>query len=255
MISATNKQMKPKAQTLFHFTRSVDTLKQILLGGFWPRYSLEDFRWQATNPDDIDFAAFPMVCFCDIPLSRLDEHVQFYGNYGIGLSRAWGERNGLNPLLYLAATNSVATSLIHLANVSRLHADEERAIALGMLYHTASFIKPVSGRMTIPEGVVEKDFYQESEWRYVPSHPELPQFLKRDQYTDATVLNAANAKSQEHSMLRFGLSDVRYLFVRTDAEIPSMINFIQTDLDHHPSGDIKVLMSRVTSLETLRSDW
>jgi hypothetical protein len=51
------------------------------------------------------------------------------------------------------------------------------------------------------------------------------------------------------------LSDVKYLFVQMDAEIPAMINFIQSALDHHPSADIKVLMSRVTSLETLRSDW
>jgi hypothetical protein len=247
--------MRPKSQTLFHFTRSLDTLKQILLGGFWPRYSLEDFRWQSTGPDDIDFAAVPMVCFCDIPLSRLDEHVEFYGHYGVGLSRAWGERSGLNPLLYIAGANTIAASLIHLAEVSRKHADGERALAQALLHHTASFLKPVSGLMTVATGQVEKDFYQESEWRYVPSHPDLPQLLLKDQFGDPRFITEANAKSKEYAMLRFAPSDVRYLFVKTDAEIPPIINFIQSALDSHSNADIKTLMSRVTSLETLRSDW
>eukprot|EP01034_Spumella_vulgaris_P011525 gene11525-14663_t len=70
--------------------------------GFWPRYSLEDFRWQVSGPNSHEFAAFPMVCFCDIPLSRIDEHVGFYGSYGLGLSREWGIRAGLNPVQYIA---------------------------------------------------------------------------------------------------------------------------------------------------------
>jgi len=208
-----------------------------------------------TGPQDHDFAAFPMVCFCDIPLSRIEEHVDFYGHYGVGLSRAWGERSGLNPLLYIAGTNSLATSLVNLAGVSRRHNPDDSALAAHLLHHMASFTKPVSGQMTIATERVEKDFYQESEWRFVPDHDELPQFLSQSQFVDKKLLADANQKARDISMLRFTPADVRYIFVQFDSEIPAMINFIQSELDMHSAADTKVLMSRVTSLETVRSDW
>jgi hypothetical protein len=76
--------MKPKSHTLFHFTKNVEFVKNILLDGFWPRYCLEDLSWYVF---DVGYVAFPMVCFCDIPLSRINEHVGFYGEYGIGVTK------------------------------------------------------------------------------------------------------------------------------------------------------------------------
>ncbi|MFS2265232.1 abortive infection system antitoxin AbiGi family protein [Vibrio vulnificus] len=67
---------------LFHFTNNKETLKLIFNHGYWPRYCLEDIRW--VNQVNAPYMAFPMVCFCDIPLSRISEHVSFYGNYGLG---------------------------------------------------------------------------------------------------------------------------------------------------------------------------
>lgn len=248
--------MKAKAQTLFHFTKDIEVLQKILIEGFWPRYSLEDFRWQIVEPTtDHAFAAFPMVCFCDIPLSRIDEHVGFYGHYGVGLSRAWGEQAGLNPLLYIANINSLAKSLLDLANVSRRYNSLDSALAAYHLHHMASFTKPISGQMTIDGEQVEKDFYQESEWRYVPNHRELPQFLSRTQFLDGESLVRADQNARNVAMLPFTPNDVRYIFVQFDSEIPAIINFIQSALDMHSSADIKMLMSRVTSLETVRADW
>lgn len=36
--------------------------------------------------------------------------------------------------------------------------------------------------------------------------------------------------------------------------IPDVINFIQTEMDKYSSSDLKVLMSRVTSLESIAND-
>jgi len=55
-------------------------------------------------------------------------------------------------------------------------------------------------------------------------------------------------------MLKFSPKDIKYIFVKRDSDIPEIINFIQAELDQHPSSDIKVLMSRVTSLESISSD-
>ncbi len=81
--------MKPRSDTLFYFTKNIDTLKSILKNGFWPRYSLEDFNWY--NPQ-MGSIAYPMVCFCDIPLIRPREHVSFYGDYGLGMTKQWAKK-------------------------------------------------------------------------------------------------------------------------------------------------------------------
>ncbi|HGF3751173.1 TPA: abortive infection system antitoxin AbiGi family protein, partial [Vibrio parahaemolyticus] len=103
--------MKPKSQTLFHFTKNLDFVKNILTDGFWPRYCLEDFSWYIHN---IDYIAFPMVCFCDIPLSRIKEHVGFYGEYGVGVTKEWAIANRLNPVSYLSRTSNYGSAVNNL---------------------------------------------------------------------------------------------------------------------------------------------
>ncbi len=102
--------MKPRSDNLFHFTKSIDILESILKNGFYARYCLEDIRWLNSNEDK--FIAFPMVCFCDIPLSRATEHTEFYGSYGLGLTKDWGIRNNLNPVVY-GTDNGLVRDAIH----------------------------------------------------------------------------------------------------------------------------------------------
>ena len=90
--------MKPKSDNLFHFTKTLDVLKLILQKGICPRYCLEDFEWFGSEIHKQ--IAFPISCFCDIPLSRISEHTDFYGNFGVGLTKDWGLRNGLEPVAY-----------------------------------------------------------------------------------------------------------------------------------------------------------
>src|SRR3954452_24120364 len=97
--------MNPRTQTLFHFTRSLDTLLRILREGFWPQYCLEDVRWLGDG--STQWRAWPMVSFCVIPISRLDEYTEFRGGYGIGVYREHWESAGLNPVLYVSPDSTV----------------------------------------------------------------------------------------------------------------------------------------------------
>jgi hypothetical protein len=112
--------MNARTKTLFHFTKSLDVLLRILEEGFWPRYWLEDITWLDGG---VPRLAWPMVSFCDIPISRLREHTEFYGNYGIGLVREQWQATGLNPVLYVTPDSMLKDLLRELLLAVRKNPD------------------------------------------------------------------------------------------------------------------------------------
>ncbi len=243
----------PRASSLFHFTRSIDVLQSILKDGFWPRYCLEDVQWQGRA--NYEFIAFPMSCFCDIPISRISEHVGFYGSYGIGLTKQWGVKNNLNPVIYFSGDNPVHDAIKSLTVVvNGLPDAKEKEAGLRNVRYLLAHSKPVTGRMIVAGQPVHKEFYQETEWRFVPQHPDVQDHLLRHVFDDVAELAKKNAITSEKCRLKVAPTDIRYIFVPTDADIPLIMNFLQIHLDHLPNADLKVLMSRVTSLESVSSD-
>lgn len=67
-------------------------------------------------------------------------------------------------------------------------------------------------------------------------------------------LNIENTKTKELASLKISPSDIKYLFVKSDADIPLLVNFIQTEMDTYSNKDTKILLSRITSLETISRD-
>lgn len=110
--------------------------------------------------------------------------------------------------------------------------------------------------MMVVAGVpAHKDFYQECEWRFIPQHPEITTYLRLDQFTDEAVLKAENAKTHALTLLKFEPSDVKYIFVEKDSDISAIMNFIHTDLyDQHTASALKILSSRILSLESFGGD-
>lgn len=243
--------MNPKSHTLFHFTKTNSTLKLALKNGFWPRYCLEDVRWLTLK--DTEFIGYPMVCFCDIPLSRVDEHVKFYGNFGIGLTKEWALSNGLTPVQYIA-NSSIPETFKRLTHVVGEHGDELADAGWSLIRFLLAHAKPIEGNMVVSNSLVSKEFIQESEWRYIPRNQLIQDHLSRSDFEDEAILQANNDLTRNNCMLKFTPKDIKYIFVKSDSDIPDIINFIQTELDHYPSSDIKVLMSRVTSLESISID-
>jgi hypothetical protein len=92
--------MPISSTTLFHYTKSVDALTGILENGFWVRHCTE-YRYPGKVRQRIDI---PMVCFCDIPISLINNHTKTYspkGVFAIGMNRSWGEKKGINPVIYV----------------------------------------------------------------------------------------------------------------------------------------------------------
>lgn len=118
------------ANTLFHFTSNRQSLLNILSNGFYSRYSLENFE---SLIDDTAEIVFPMVCFCDIPLSQVKRHTNTYGKYAIGLTKQWGMENKINPVIY-TYPNSTTANLLgeisgQLGNFFDISEEENKKIA------------------------------------------------------------------------------------------------------------------------------
>jgi hypothetical protein len=54
---------------------------------------------------------YPMISFCDLPLSLAKDQFSKYGNYAIGLSKEWGVANKLNPVIYIEQNSGIAHDL------------------------------------------------------------------------------------------------------------------------------------------------
>src|ERR1043166_5403919 len=85
------------ANTLFHFTEK-SKLLNILEKGFFPKYHPEDLSNVTLDKSIYKEAYVPMVCFCDLLLSQIKAHIDFYGDYGLGLRKKWGLREGISPI-------------------------------------------------------------------------------------------------------------------------------------------------------------
>ena len=239
--------MTPKSNTLFHFTKTSESLKGILKNGFLPKYCLEDTKYLT-----LDYIAYPMVCFCDIPLSRIYEHTEFYGGYGLGMTKEWGMKNALAPILYTPIEGILSDFANYLLSLdmkdTKGESTTEQLDLSEHFFRLISMIKPISGNMVVGGKVIEKDFYQENEWRFVPKGFKVIFAHKFEEER-----NSKNSKVSDNK-LDFSPADVKYIFVKHESDIPMIFDFIQNNLGHFPLNDIKILTSRIVSLDTLARD-
>jgi hypothetical protein len=255
------------ANSLFHFTDSLENLVNILTNEFRPKFCLEDFSvlrgstMAASAPDEEFKWAVPMVCFCDLPLSQTSYHLSIYGNYGIGLTKEWGRRKGISPLMYVYSDSLLTVKLI--AMIDRVMKNK-RAKRLGRelirdFNDIFSFVKPYEGDfwrrgVTIPN----VRFYNEREWRFVPSliHDDPnPWGLTYDVFLDDEKRKAANDQLAQTYRISFEPNDIKYLVVGSESEIVPLISQIETIKGRYSYDDVRLLFSRVISAEQIRHDF
>lgn len=207
------------SNVLFHFTKSFEALKSILKNGFWPRYCPE----YTLDPEDIRAAAemrpplraSPMVCFCDLPLSLIHDHLKKYGCCGIGLGKQWGFKNGLAPVIYTHHGATTCQPILRLTEEAAkgndgAHDDNSTLLAA----YTKVFSGPAWRNGRVEAGV---QFYDEREWRYVPaSRAGVPLFLNRQDYTNTAKKKRLHQKLMRQNRLMITPADIQYLIVPYD---------------------------------------
>ncbi len=200
----------------------------------------------------------PMVSFCDIPLSEVKDHISKYGNYGIGLTKDWGKRNGLNPVLYVAQKSMASKNIrkvinYHAKNImgnDLSEASEEIKSALDII----RYIKNYEGTLKRANEVRENyRFSDEREWRFVPEFSQ--------DYDMLISMNDIQLKRDmaDHKIgnirLEFEPNDIRYIIINEDSEISEFISHLRNSKGRKYSlHDIEILTTRIFTAEQIKTD-
>jgi hypothetical protein len=243
------------SNTVFHFTGTLENLVGILTNEFRPSYCVEDLS-PLRNPGNAKFVlAFPLVAFCDIPMSQATDQMATYGRYALGLSRDWAMRQGLTPVLYTHADGATMPAI----NALVQHAGDQGVKEINVLdqaYKLLFYSKPYRGRLW-RSGTWRADtcFYNEREWRFVPDGKPFKDIrvLVGDDALSEDM--RASATEQVTKRLSFAPSDIRYVIVGAESEILPMIEELERIKGpKYTWSSVKLLTSRLLSAEQIRSD-
>ncbi|MGH0612025.1 abortive infection system antitoxin AbiGi family protein [Bacillus cereus] len=264
-ISVPEKKEPPKykqsANVLFNFMKQLEYLKMNLKNkAFLPRYYEEKVSSYNIGVEKI---AFPMTCFCDIHLQRIEPHVDFYGTFGIGLEKKWGVENGVQPIQYANIISSLFTSFtqLFLKSIEEIEEDSKNVEEYKnyLLMHLM-FLKPINGDMLRYGKYEPRTFHDEKEWRFVPKINEeddldllIPQDLLSpkvyDAYSDAIT-------TRKDLWLHYEYDDIRYLIVETKSDRIELIRFITEELNENiEPSERSLLISKIIVWEEMKEDW
>lgn len=244
------------SKTLFHFTNQ-EGLLGILRTNFHTSFSRE--RITSGNGRHWDYWA-PMICFCDIPLHLIANHINEYGQYGLGLSREWAIKSKLNPVFYYQENSLLFDELDSMMtlqheditglNKTGIAIKSTRDIYLKSRY-ILQYYKPWYGYdFKIKK---EKCFYDEREWRYVPIQKDQHESLYND---DEEFKN----KKDEHyakllnPILKFEPRDITYIVLENENKRYDLINIIKDVKDKYSFRDVETLVSKIITVEQIKND-
>jgi hypothetical protein len=207
-------------------------------------------------------AAYPMVCFCDLPLSMAKEHIGKYGSFGIGMTKEWARRQQLNPVLYLELGSTLSEYILNqtkavlkkkVANPGIFEAERDALTAI------LGFCKNHVGPLVRDGVVIDENyvFYDEREWRYLPSKDslgDLPLGLSTTKYTEDK--DGWNAKAGEHT-LPFNYEDIRYIIVESEKDIAPMIKSIRDRYEPDGISAVKLnsMYTKILTVEQINNDF
>lgn len=263
------------ASTLFHYTNNIDSLLEILKDGFCPRYCLED-QSQFGIEGEI---AIPMISFCDIPLSQIRKHICYYGKYAIGLSKAWGIKNKISPVMY-TTENAISAAMIK-NSLSILDKNSKGPLMTSLKdnyydntispilmeiarrqYAFLAFIKLYEGKIPMHDGYNEEivRFYDEREWRFVPLFEDMikyniPNRLQKDEFLNKASLRTANNLLRDHFNISFDYEDIKYIIIENEGEILEVTNKLSELGDRYSAEQLDIIKTRIISMEQILNDF
>jgi len=245
---------------LFHFTDKM-ALFNILEDSFKVSYARERIKGQSAVRE----FAVPMVSFCDLRLSELKVHIEKYGKFGIGLTKDWAFRNGLNPVMYINEnshfTDNFIKALDGIFTMINTLVDNEYTNKLTYDYlnvlNTYRYLKNYQGELKRNnESIIDYRFADEREWRFVPPISDKLNYMP---FIPISKIKTKKEKDNfnlgiSHIKLNFVPDDINYLIVDNDKEINPLIRHLQNVKNRYDQDTIDRLTSRILTSEQIKND-
>jgi hypothetical protein len=176
---------------LVHITQKWEDLISILNEGFKPSYCLE----KITNGMVTKTASFPMISFSNVSVDYAISYLKSYGTFGIGLEKRWGEKNDLNPVLYLEQksdlTNEIISAFDNIKTFSKIDLEDsingvktdQKSILTKNIIKFFAHSKNYDGELVRNNEILSEKypFGMEREWRKIIRNIETPYFLIKDE--------------------------------------------------------------------------
>lgn len=265
---------KQSANTLFNFMRDkkylIENIKNMKM---YPRYVEENVSYLnlKLGKQEITNVSFPMICFCDIPVHNLKDHVDKdpktnsggYGKYGIGLNKKWCEEQGFQPITYLNKNSKACKDLEKMLNEGLKAIYEGTDIEepfFDYILANLKLSKPLSGSMNMDGTLIVKNFHDEREWRFLPDIPNDEESFFNDATSpelmvpDIRLKLSEGLKGEPSTHINLEIDAIKYIFVDTEEDRSELIEVIY---ERFQSNIIEAmtLASKILVYEQIEGDW
>ncbi|WP_418551785.1 abortive infection system antitoxin AbiGi family protein [Prevotella sp.] len=206
------------SNSFFHRIKDYNVIELILEQGFKAFYCKEEI-FLGKNRNSA-YIGIPMVSFCDIPLSNVRNN--HYGKCGIAMSRKWGRRKQLEPVLYYPNDIKCQSTKMIIKAANNFFKNRKNYDSYRILGYSKPITKPtkVSG--------ISSDNYVEREWRKVYANPAPLKWLTEAEY-NAYRGNPNTPKRPVGTTLHFNVNDIDFILVNKK-DVNTLQNFIMNKL-------------------------
>lgn len=203
------------SKTLFHFTDKLDNVEDILLNGF--KFSLN--AEQLANTYNAYFVN--EICFCNIPLSMIEEHVDWYGHYAIGLKRSVARTLGATPVFYV---HSKSPQIQHSRSIKSLPWYQK--FSNFTLYFKNDQGKQYKKKTMKYENKV---FYDEKEWRIIKGDFLMEKFKNQIGLYNRLQTLKKDPKYIVGTRLTINIDDIEYIILDKPSDMVAFDVFLSSN--------------------------
>ncbi|MBR5353789.1 MAG: hypothetical protein IK126_08745 [Bacteroidales bacterium] len=180
-----------------------------------------------------------MISVSDYPFSEIGNNKWTYGDYCIGFSQKWGEHVGFSPVCYCSYGSRILQHLnVLLGKAIKSNSKEMFELAMSMF----SYMKFVEAPLITQKRLFEKyRFYDEREWRVVPSTAETDKadvspYMTEKGYKDYKEHN--DGKSLLKIGVNFQYADIHYIIVKTKDDVNKTRDIVGNEIHLFTKNEI-----------------
>lgn len=253
---------KIQADTLFNFvSKPKHLIRYLELKRIPPRYCIEEIGY--LDIPQVKRIGIPMKCFCDIKLSDMEEHMKWYGYYGIAFSKEWGMNKGIQAVQYINVKSELKKEFANSFQAALEGKDSSEgsleAKLKTFMVNELMYYKPYDGKMKnrITGDLESKCLADECEWRFVPDVTQLgyQQIYVAEEMMNSDFLNMLSDSMEAISEvgLEFEYSDIKHIIIESKEDLLELIGAIKKlDIEDQDKYE---LISKLIIWESVKEDF